>query len=375
MKKTLTSLLLILITLLCSVATYSPAYAENASSLAKKLKREKREAEQKKKKLKVLNRKTQHLKRKLSTEEATIAALSGEIKKQEKKYAALNTKSKTLTLEYKKLETKNSAAQKELISLVKKLWPLYINSRVLSNNSAENWDELDRRYTWASTLYATVEAKQRELVAQQNKLKQLAEKQTALSKEAGQQLAKVNKKKDVLLAQKLRHSRQLAKVSKERATAESSLRNVLSIIDTLNYKMEAHSQAGSNISLLKGVLPWPAKGIISQRFRPKRKPPVRGVGIALQEGSMVRAVAGGRVVHNDVLRGFGRVVIIMHGEEYYSLYAFLAISNLQVGSVVKPKQIIGEAGFYPAVDGTGLYFELRFHQKAINPETWLSALR
>lgn len=366
--------ILITLVMLSFITTCPLAFAEDTATIAKKLKQEKRQAETKKKKITTLTRKAQRLQRTLSQEEAIHAKLTRTINAQEKKYLALHTKNKSLVSKYNKLSTQNKLAQNELISLVKKLWPLYINSRVLTSNAAENWDELDRRYTWTSTLYTTVEKKQRSLLEQEAKLKLLATKQSALSAKAKQQLAEVNRKKDELLQQKLRHRKQLKEVTKQRASAESSLRNILSIIETLNYKLEEKSKAGTNFPLLKGVLPWPAHGVIAKRFKPKDKPPVRGVGLALEKGSIIQAVSSGKVVHNDVLRGFGRVVIVMHGEEYYSLYAFLANSKLNVGDVVKQKQMIGNAGFYPAVDGTGVYFELRYHQKAINPETWLSAL-
>ncbi|SIN71253.1 murein hydrolase activator EnvC family protein [Halodesulfovibrio marinisediminis] len=373
MKKSFLYILLVF-SVLSLATTYSRAYAENAATIAKKLKQEKQQAEKKKKTLTTLKRKATRLQRTLTEEEAIITNLSRTIEVQEKKYTELEAKNKKLATEYNELNSKNKLTQKELISLVKKLWPLYINSRVLASNAAENWDELDRRYTWASKLYATVEEKQRALLEQEAKLKLLATKQTALSTKAKEQLANVNGKKDKLLQQKLRHSKQLKKISEQRASAEASLRDILSIIGTLNYKLEEKSKTGANFSLLKGVLPWPAHGVIAKRFKPKAKPPVRGIGLALQKDSKIQAVSSGKVVHNDVLRGFGRVVIVMHGEEYYSLYAFLADSTLNVGDTVKQKQVIGNAGFYPAVDGPGMYFELRFHQKAINPETWLSAL-
>ncbi|MEZ6853254.1 murein hydrolase activator EnvC family protein [Halodesulfovibrio aestuarii] len=373
MKKRFLYLPLILIMLSIS-STCVSAFAENAATLAKKLKQEKEQAQSKKKKLTTLTRKAQRLQRAVSQEETKIAKLTDAIKIQEKSYLELSAKHKALTSEYNKLNSQNKVLQNELISLVKKLWPLYINSRVLASNTPENWGELDRRYTWASTLYTTVEAKQRTLMEQEAKLKLLAVKQSSLSDKAKQKLAEINRKKDELLQQKLRHHKQLKKVSAQKASAESSLRSILSIIETLNYKLEEKSKAGANFPLLKGVLPWPAHGVIAKRFKPDAKPPVRGIGLALQKGSIIQAVSSGKVVHNDVLRGFGRVVIVVHGEEYYSLYAFLADSKLKVGDIVKQKQTIGNAGFYPDVEGTGMYFELRFHQKAINPESWLSAL-
>jgi len=108
-----------------------------------------------------------------------------------------------------------------------------------------------------------------------------------------------------------------------------------------------------------------------RRYAPDAKPPVRGLGLSVGQGDPVRAVAYGRVVHNDTMRGFGRVVILMHGQAYYTLYAFLADSPLRLGQEVGGGQQVGTAGFYPDANGPGVYFELRFHQKAINPDAWL----
>ena len=61
----------------------------------------------------------------------------------------------------------------------------------------------------------------------------------------------------------------------------------------------------------------------------------------------------GKVVHDDVLRGFGRVIILLHDESWYSLYAFLAESKVDMGQEVKAAQPIGLAGFYPRRTGRG----------------------
>lgn len=126
---------------------------------------------------------------------------------------------------------------------------------------------------------------------------------------------------------------------------------------------------------LKGRLPWPVeRGNLRLGFKADADPPHRGMGLAVFEGEQVHAVAWGKVVHNETLRGYGKVVILVHGEEYYSLYAYLADTNVEVGEEVEAGQIIGRAGYFPEVKGPGLYFELRFHQKAINPKAWLASL-
>jgi len=85
----------------------------------------------------------------------------------------------------------------------------------------------------------------------------------------------------------------------------------------------------------------------------------------------VRSVFWGKVVHNDVLRGLGKVVILYHSGDYNSLYAYLSDVNVETGQDVEKDEPLGHAGYYPEAHGNGLYFELRFRQKPINPQLWL----
>ena len=81
----------------------------------------------------------------------------------------------------------------------------------------------------------------------------------------------------------------------------------------------------------------------------------------------MQSIFWGKVVHNDTLRGFGHVVIVYHGFDYYSLYAYLSETYVRNGQEVEKDEPLGVVGYYPKADGPGLYFELRFHQKPINP--------
>lgn len=124
--------------------------------------------------------------------------------------------------------------------------------------------------------------------------------------------------------------------------------------------------------IAKGKTPWPAKGRVVVRYAPDASPPVRGIGMSLAGNSEVRAVAWGKVVHSDVLRGLGYVVVLMHPKQYYTVYAHLTGSSYKVGQEVKQGAVLGRAGHYPPAGGTGIYFELRSHEKAVNPEVWLA---
>ena len=124
--------------------------------------------------------------------------------------------------------------------------------------------------------------------------------------------------------------------------------------------------------IVKGKTPWPAKGRVVVRYAPGASPPVRGIGMSMAANGEVRAVAWGKVVHSDVLRGLGYVVVLMHPKQYYTVYAHLTGSPYKVGQEVKQGAVLGRAGHYPPAGGPGIYFELRSHEKAVNPETWLA---
>ena len=132
------------------------------------------------------------------------------------------------------------------------------------------------------------------------------------------------------------------------------------------------ASAGGTGGIVKGKTPWPAKGKVVVRYAPNASPPVRGIGLSLAANAEVRAVAWGKVVHSDVLRGLGYVVVLMHPKQYYTVYAHLTGSQYKVGQEVKQGAVLGRAGHYPPAGGPGIYFELRSHEKAVNPETWLS---
>ena len=132
------------------------------------------------------------------------------------------------------------------------------------------------------------------------------------------------------------------------------------------------ASAGGTGGIVKGKTPWPAKGKVVVRYAPGASPPVRGIGLSLAANAEVRAVAWGKVVHSDVLRGLGYVVVLMHPKQYYTVYAHLTGSPYKVGQEVKQGAVLGRAGHYPPAGGPGIYFELRSHEKAVNPETWLS---
>jgi murein hydrolase activator len=128
-----------------------------------------------------------------------------------------------------------------------------------------------------------------------------------------------------------------------------------------------------------GQLDWPARGPIVGHFGiesnprfPNVKVPNNGVDIGLPVGTTVKAVAKGRVEYtSDSYASYGQIVILNHGDSYYTLYAHLSDISVRVGQEVSAGQIIGRSGETGSLKGPILHFEVRKGGTALDPEDWL----
>ena len=87
---------------------------------------------------------------------------------------------------------------------------------------------------------------------------------------------------------------------------------------------------------------------------------------------MVHAVADGRVVYADWLRGFGNLLILDHGGGYMSLYGYNEGLLRQVGEGVKGGDAVAQVGASGGAEESGLYFELRRDGKPFDPLRWVA---
>ena len=87
-------------------------------------------------------------------------------------------------------------------------------------------------------------------------------------------------------------------------------------------------------------------------------------------GKEVKTIAHGRVAYSDWLRGYGLLMIIDHGDGFMSLYANNESLLREVGEWVEAGSDISTVGT-SALNGNGLYFEIRKNGKAMDPAVWL----
>jgi len=130
----------------------------------------------------------------------------------------------------------------------------------------------------------------------------------------------------------------------------------------------------SPFAALRGKLALPVRGELGSRFgSPRMDGGVtwKGLFIAAKSGEDVRAVADGRVVYADWLRGFGNLMIVDHGDSYMTLYANTEALLKQVGDIIRGGETVATVGNSGGNPESGLYFEMRHQSRPFDPLPWV----
>jgi septal ring factor EnvC (AmiA/AmiB activator) len=126
------------------------------------------------------------------------------------------------------------------------------------------------------------------------------------------------------------------------------------------------------LTALRGELDWPAAGPLRHRFGQTAAAgsSPNGIEITAGVGTPVRAVHDGTVAFADTFAGYGKLVIVDHGNQAFSLYGHLLDISVARGAGVSHGEPIGTAGF-ALLGVAGLYFELRVDGQPVDPLQWL----
>ena len=126
----------------------------------------------------------------------------------------------------------------------------------------------------------------------------------------------------------------------------------------------------------KGKLPWPLSGKVITRFgvEPYLNTRTMNNGIEIappKDNIVVRAIHPGKVVYADYFQGYGNLLIIDHGMNYYSLYGHCDEFMVSKGDFVREEQPIATAGDLGSLKGVSLYLEIRYKARPLDPLQWL----
>lgn len=245
-------------------------------------------------------------------------------------------------------------------------------------------------------------------------LKQLGEQQQQLTKQenaiqaelarlkklASQQQAKLHQlgdKRAAALVENRQLAADIARQNQQMGSLRSNEHNLNSILTQINLRRSAAQAAlrkqsvqqrtaktnhatqplikeitpATNFSRLQGRMNRPIAGTISGRFGQTRASGGTWRGIFIQTPpASVQNIAAGEVAYAGDLRGYGNTIIIDHGNGYMSIYTGLSNIAVNTGAKVNARQSLGNSGTLPSGE-QGLYFELRYHNRAMNPLAWV----
>lgn len=249
-------------------------------------------------------------------------------------------------------------------------------------SEAESPKEILEKYTYLSKMVQydkqLLSRYRSEIQSYENTLQELEkfrDDQKAISEKHAKQkniLKKAQQTKNKLLS--------LAKKDKEvLETLLEDLRLKAARLDDLVKKLErqqgqSYTVENDGLLALKGRLVWPVSGKLRVGFGTSRQNELgtliesHGFDIETEVDSPVNAVASGKVIFANTLRGYGKLIIIDHGRKYYTLYAHVSRFTKKIGDPVVPAEVIAYSGY----DGRdALYFEIRHGGEPLDPGEWL----
>ncbi len=173
-------------------------------------------------------------------------------------------------------------------------------------------------------------------------------------------------------------------ISEERRDSRESFFKSLSLggpSETRDYHQQASQELSSlpwdsyesdsegPIAGIQGAgLLWPvAGGKISSGYGPRGGSVHEGVDIKGAQGASIRAAAHGRVVFSGNMNGYGRTLVLYHGDGVATIYAHNEVNLRDRGEVVRQGQMIARLGQSGRATAPHLHFEVRKHGRPLNP--------
>ena len=207
-------------------------------------------------------------------------------------------------------------------------------------------------------------------------------KKRDIAQEKGKRVALLNtirKEKDLHFSA----IKELEKTSKELQT----------FIDELKKKQESEKETAKDkdyavrdltpfpstgFGAMKGRLMIPVKGKIVLLYGKVEHPKFHtttfnnGISIEASIGTDVKSVYRGKVIYSGWLKGYGRIIILDHGDGFYTLYDHLSKVLKELDDIVENGDVIAEVGDSGSLEGPRLYFEVRYKGVPKDPMIWLA---
>jgi septal ring factor EnvC (AmiA/AmiB activator) len=321
--------------------------------------------------------------RSLTDARAQIRSVRAGIADLEEEMKGINRKSADLQTQIK---TNEAYASQRLVALYKLNW---IGRIQLLATAESFFDFLDRRSALQNILKQDerlLEKLNQDKIDLESLLEQLQLRKTekralelTLKKQIRTLDAEQDKRAGLLRTIKNEKSTAMATLDELKHAAQeldSTLRNLPAARNRIESK-ETDQDADQAFERYKGLLSWPVKGKIVSFYGPYRDDRYNvtnfesGINIQAERGEPIRAVADGYTIFASWFKGYGNMVIIDHGDHYYTVYAHLEEVFKVKGDRVDKGEVIATVGDSGSLSGPGLHFEVRHHGKPTDPLQWI----
>jgi len=273
-----------------------------------------------------------------------------------------------------------------------KVWYMYILA-------SENLGQAFRRYSYFRNLSGEMRRQADEIRDAKEELEKKKASLQVMKEDAEKVKASREKELEALQKEERQSEDIVAQLKRSRSRYEKELSSKRKEINALNREIErliaeamkASSGKGgkdtgkaaeidyaldAEFSRNKGKLPWPADGVVVDRFGQHYHPVFtrvklpfnNGISIAVDKGTKIRAVFDGVVKQIVVMPGYNQCVLIQHGN-WFSFYCKLQSTSVKAGDKVRTGDVIGVVD---TINGdTQLHFQIWQKQTPQNPELWL----
>lgn len=256
---------------------------------------------------------------------------------------------------------------------------------LMSAESLQDWawrkDSLQRILSADERLLVQLSRDKKKLQALYEKQKTQYADKLVLEKNYADQIQSIE-------TEKRKRVKLLAEIRAKKALEISTIEALKQAADQLNATVEVlnleDAAPGSQATLLgsdfissKGLLQLPVKGKIISSFGRSMIGYLNtetfrnGINIQTERGEPIQSIYYGRVLFSEWYKGYGNLMIIDHGDHYYSVYAHLEERLKFKGEKVEAGATIGTAGDTGSMTGAGLYFEVRHRGKPMDPLEWI----
>jgi septal ring factor EnvC (AmiA/AmiB activator) len=254
--------------------------------------------------------------------------------------------------------------------------------------SAESLNELLQRKTAIERILTHDQKVIKALVDNQSSLKKVQAQLESHRDAKRQRAAEYQKQIERMANERAKRTSLLSRVRKEKSAQLLAIESLKEAALNLDHKinnlstqlaaLDPNEYSGREpFQAYKGLLKMPVKGkIISLfgKFKNTRFNTLNfrsGIEIQTERGEPIQAVYGGKILYADWFKGYGNMIIIDHGDSYYTVYGHIEETFKTAGDVVEAGEVMATAGDTGSINGPKLYFEIRHHGKPLDPMRWL----